>query len=225
MQYFFTLALLFFYSFAYSQAPNFIFILADDMGWNGTSVQMSATESGSKSDFYETPTLEQLAADGMTFSQAYAPAAKCSPSRCAILNGKTTARNRFTEVNNDGSSTGEILISAPTENSYPTTDVSIAGWLESNTALNYRTAHYGKWHINSGGPSNNGFDEGDGNTSNGDGEAGDGETIQTDPKKITELTNKALQFMEDAHDAGEPFYIHLGSLCCSRTHRNYSGFV
>ena len=39
-------------------APNFIFILADDQGWNGTSVQMMHNESGSKSDYFETPHLE-----------------------------------------------------------------------------------------------------------------------------------------------------------------------
>ena len=41
-------------------SPNFILILADDQGWNGTSIQMMNKEPLSKSDFYETPNLEDL---------------------------------------------------------------------------------------------------------------------------------------------------------------------
>ena len=37
-----------------SENPNFIFILADDQGWNGTSVEMISGLKESKSDFYET---------------------------------------------------------------------------------------------------------------------------------------------------------------------------
>ena len=42
----------------YPASPNFILILADDQGWNGTSVKMMHNEPGSKSDFFETPNLE-----------------------------------------------------------------------------------------------------------------------------------------------------------------------
>ena len=42
-----------------SNYPNFIFILADDQGWNGTSVEMIQGELNSKSDFYETPNIEK----------------------------------------------------------------------------------------------------------------------------------------------------------------------
>ena len=48
-------------------SPNFILILADDQGWNGTSVQMMHNEPGSKSDYFETPNLELLAQRGMRF--------------------------------------------------------------------------------------------------------------------------------------------------------------
>ena len=53
-----------------SKSPNFIFILADDQGWNGTSVQMMNSEPLSKSDYYETPNLEKLASQGVKFSNA-----------------------------------------------------------------------------------------------------------------------------------------------------------
>ena len=43
-----------------SEFPNFIFILVDDQGWNGTSVQMMANDSLSKSGYYQTPNLENI---------------------------------------------------------------------------------------------------------------------------------------------------------------------
>ena len=72
--------------------PNIILILTDDQGWTGTSVQMAAQREDSRSDYHRTPNLEKLAADGMRFSNAYAPAAVCSPTRHAIQWGKSPAR-------------------------------------------------------------------------------------------------------------------------------------
>ena len=72
--------------------PNFLFILVDDQGWNGTSVEMIEGDSLSRSDFFETPHLEDLADSGMVFSQAYAAAPVCAPSRYSIQFGKTPAR-------------------------------------------------------------------------------------------------------------------------------------
>ena len=51
----------FLYSQNNSENPNFIFILADDQGWNGTSVKMLNGLKESKSDFYETPEIEKIA--------------------------------------------------------------------------------------------------------------------------------------------------------------------
>ncbi len=188
--------------------PNFVFILADDMGWNGTSALIKAGETASQSDFYETPNIDQLALEGMTFSQGYAPAPKCSPSRNSILTGQTTARNQFTETGNSIAS-GEILIEATTNTTIDVADVTIGEWLHS-IGSNYRTAHYGKWHLGSGGTVlNNGFDEGDGATTNAEGDAADGMVIQADPKRIFDITNKGMDFMDQAVTDGVPFYLQL----------------
>ena len=61
----------------YPSSPNFILILADDQGWNGTSVKMMYNEPSSKSDYFETPNLEILAKRGIRFSNAYS-SAPCS---------------------------------------------------------------------------------------------------------------------------------------------------
>ena len=80
------------------QSPNFILILSDDQGWNGTSVQMVDNMSLSKSDYHETPNLELLANKGMRFSSAYASAPVCSPSRYSIQFGQTPARLKMIRV-------------------------------------------------------------------------------------------------------------------------------
>ncbi len=63
---------------------NVVFILVDDWGWADAGVQGS--------DFFETPNIDRLAREGMRFTQAYAAAAICSPTRAAILTGKSPAR-------------------------------------------------------------------------------------------------------------------------------------
>src|SRR5512136_425803 len=69
---------------AATRPPNIVLILIDDMGWRDIAA------NGSK--YYRTPNIDRLAAEGMRFTQGYAPAAVCSPSRAAILTGKTPAR-------------------------------------------------------------------------------------------------------------------------------------
>ena len=67
-----------------NKSPNFILILADDQGWNGTSVKMIEKNEQSKSDYYETPNIERIASNGMVFSNSYAIAPVCAPSRYII---------------------------------------------------------------------------------------------------------------------------------------------
>ncbi|MCP5116689.1 MAG: sulfatase-like hydrolase/transferase, partial [bacterium] len=64
---------------AQGQNPNIVFILADDLGWH----QLGAY--GSR--FYETPHLDRLAREGMKFTNAYAAAPVCSPTRASIVTG------------------------------------------------------------------------------------------------------------------------------------------
>ena len=68
---------------------NFVFILADDMGWNQVGY------GGSK--FYETPNIDKIAKEGIYFTQAYSAAPTCSPSRAGIMTGKAPARVHITE--------------------------------------------------------------------------------------------------------------------------------
>jgi arylsulfatase A-like enzyme len=63
--------------------PNILFILIDDLGWKDLACCGST--------FYKTPSLDQLARQGMRFTDAYAACPVCSPTRASILTGKYPA--------------------------------------------------------------------------------------------------------------------------------------
>ena len=69
--------------------PNVVLILADDLGWADLGCY------GSK--YHRTPNLDRLAAQGMRFTDAYAAAPVCSPTRAALLTGKYPARLNLTD--------------------------------------------------------------------------------------------------------------------------------
>ena len=185
-----------------TNSPNFIVILVDDQGWNGTSVQMSDKEPLSKSDYHLTPNLKKLANNGMRFSSAYASAPVCSPSRYAIQLGQTPARLRMIRV---GMNTNHINHNTP---------FTIPKLLKKINP-NYKTAHFGKWGIDVD-PSVLGYDESDGITGNKDGgfdyknhKKQWRNNISEDPKKIFSTTNSAIDFIERQADDNSPFFLQI----------------
>ena len=183
-------------------SPNFIIILVDDQGWNGTSVQMMDKEINSKSDFYQTPNIEKLAKKGIRFSSAYASAPVCAPSRYSIQFGQTPARLKMIRV---GMNTSHINHS---------TDLTIPKQLKSINP-DYVTAHFGKWGMGSS-PSVLGYDESDGATGNKDGvftlkpQGIQWEnTIDKDPKKMFSITKNAIDFMDRQTTSANPFFLQI----------------
>jgi arylsulfatase A-like enzyme len=181
-------------------SPNFILILADDQGWNGTSVKMMDNESGSKSDYFETPNLEQFAQSGIRFSDAYASAPVCAPSRYSIQFGKTPARLSLIRV---GMNTDHIDHEGFT---------SIPKALKKINS-NYRTAHFGKWGMGSN-PSVFGYDVSDGPTKNKDGNFDNNRSqwehvFKKDPKNIFSLTDRAIEFIDSSKEEEKPFYLQI----------------
>jgi arylsulfatase A-like enzyme len=178
--------------------PNFVFVLADDQGWNGTSVQMMDGEPLSKSDYMETPNLERLAREGARFSQAYSAAPVCAPSRYGIQFGKTPARLSLIRVgmNSDHIDHAE----------YVSIPKALKG-LDSN----YVAGHFGKWGIGSS-PDVLGYDVSDGPTQNREGGFKNDKSqwdskSKNDPKHIFDLTNRAIAFMSE--NANRPFYLQV----------------
>ena len=141
------------------QKPNCIHILTDDQGWTSVSHAADPNIPESKSDYYETPNMDKLAKKGVLFTQGYAPNPICSPTRNSIMFGQNGARHIY---NKDA-------------DWYKKT----ADWLTIPRAIkkanpNYKTAHFGKWHIAMH-PKDAGFDYDEGMTSNAGGEIyGDG---------------------------------------------------
>ena len=181
--------------------PNFILILSDDQGWNGTSYKMISNQVYSKSDYYETPNIENLAKSGMVFSRAYSPGPTCSPTRYAIQFGQTPARLKHIRVSMNVDHIDHLgMITIP------------RALKEINNK--YVAGHFGKFGMYSE-PINFGYDYSDGMTGNVDGNI-DG-TVQTkwlpqhyeDPKQIFGITNRSLSFMEKQVMNKKPFFLQI----------------
>lgn len=129
--------------------PNIVLVLADDFGWKDLGCYGS--------DFYQTPNLDQLARDGMKFTQAYSACNVCSPTRAAILTGKYPARLHVTDWIPGQMPENPKLIVPDWTKYLPFEEVTIARVLKSD---GYATASMGKWHL--GGenyyPEKHGFD-------------------------------------------------------------------
>ena len=156
--------------------PNIIFIMADDLGWADTSNNL--TNMGDPSDFYETPVLERIAAEGMAFTDAYANQ-NCAPTRTAILSGAYAPRAtnnvyQVGDLNRGGSST---LLVGPAQglpsgtDALPTSTVTFAEVLQT---AGYNTAYIGKFHVTETGSTgeaqiinDHGFDQNFGGTTSG----------------------------------------------------------
>jgi arylsulfatase A len=183
--------------------PNFVFILIDDMGWTGLSVAMDNTIPQSKSDFYDTPRLAGFARESMRFSNAYAPASMCTPSRASCLMGKSPAMLHMTTPGSANRQPKKKRVIPPRHiSSLPTDEVTIAEILKKQ---NYATAHFGKWHLSGSGPGSHGFDHHDGDTGNG----GPGAYPDPNPKDIFGVTKRATEFMDEQVQSKKPFYLQL----------------
>ena len=185
-----------------AESPNFIFILADDQGWNGTSVRMIENNDLSKSDFYETPNIERIANKGIVFSNAYASAPVCAPSRYSIQFGQTPARLNM------------IRVGMNTEHINHREKISIPKELKKINS-NYKTAHFGKWGMDST-PEAVGYDVSDGATKNVDGVFNyNSNKLQwsnneaDDPKKIFSITQRAINFIEENNKKNKPFFLQI----------------
>jgi arylsulfatase A-like enzyme len=119
--------------------PNIILLLSDDQDWNGLSVRMHPDNPESRSDFFETPNLEKFAAQGMRFSNGYAPAPVCSPTRISLQTGMTPARLGWTKA--APAEMGYRLIEGDNRKAIRDDEVTFAELLRKT---GYATAHFGK---------------------------------------------------------------------------------
>ena len=197
------------------KAPNFLIIYLDDLGWSDTSVPMMDSEPESKSDFYQTPHLERLAARGMRFSNGYAPAPTCTPSRKSIQFGKTPGRLGYTFVH-------DVL--ALKKKLKWEDELSLAD-VVNTTAENYITAHFGKgmsedYMASVGYAITDEFDIGP--NGNLHGEHVDIKNRkpppEDDPKRIYSLEKRSLDFLND-YAGKQPFLLMVSHYAVHVPHR------
>jgi arylsulfatase A-like enzyme len=140
-----------------SENLNILFILADDMGWQDTSVPFGPSRAH-WNDRFQTPALQRLADEGIKFTQAYANSV-CSPSRVSLMTGQNEATHRVTQWTYlSGDSPSSDL-------QHPFLSPSNWNWngLQPREGMNnayssatlseifreagYRTMHFGKGHL------------------------------------------------------------------------------
>lgn len=109
-----------------AERPNFVLFLTDDMGWGDLGCYGHPV--------IKTPNLDRFARQGLRLTQCYAGSAVCSPSRSALLTGRTPHRNGVYTWIAEGS---EVHLRT-SENTLP----------ELLRAAGYDTCHAGKWHLN-----------------------------------------------------------------------------
>ncbi|MEM7012596.1 MAG: sulfatase-like hydrolase/transferase, partial [Verrucomicrobiota bacterium] len=114
--------------FAEAPRPNIVLVMSDDQGWGQTSYNGHP--------HLKTPNLDAMAENGLRFNRFYAAASTCTPTRASVMTGRLPGR------------TGAGGIGAPLNSQEKT----IAQALKK---AGYRTAHFGKWHLN--GVSGNGM--------------------------------------------------------------------
>lgn len=118
-----------------AQQPNIVIVNIDDMGWGDFGAYGSAHA--------QTPNIDQLALEGTRFTQFYAGAPICSPSRASMFTGQFAARSGINTFLSDTASN----LASDNVNSLRLDAPSMARTFHDN---GYATGHFGKWHLGGG---------------------------------------------------------------------------
>lgn len=147
------------------KSPNVIVFLVDDMGVMDTSVPFLTDGNGTPkryplNEYYRTPNMERLAAQGIRFSQFYAMSV-CSPTRISLMTGQNAARHKTTNwIDPDRDNSGPLGPKQWMWRGLNANSITLARQLQAH---GYKTIHIGKGHFGPKGsegesPNNLGFD-------------------------------------------------------------------
>jgi len=179
-----------------SNKPNIVFIFIDDLGWTDLGYMGSA--------YYETPNIDKLAKQGMIFTNAYANAANCAPTRASLLSGQYSPRHGVFTVANParGEAQDRRLIPIENRRKIALDKITIA---EALKPAGYVSAAIGKWHVG-GSHQKQGFDLGVTKYSLGNGyEKGH---FNNEGEYLTDrFTNEAVRFITENKDRS--FFLYL----------------
>jgi len=175
------------------QQPNIVFILMDDLGWTDVGYMGSG--------YYETPNIDRLAGEGMIFTQAYANAANCAPTRASLLSGQYSPRHGvYTVARPDrGKSENRRLIPHPNSQEISLDKITIAEAIEPE---GYVSAAIGKWHVGNNPPEQGFAFSIDRYALGYDGHFNEAGEYLTD-----RLTDEAIQFI--SRNKNSPFFLYL----------------
>lgn len=180
--------------------PNIVLINIDDLGWRDFGFMGS--------EFYQTPNVDSLSKQGMVFTDGYACAANCAPSRACLMSGKWTPRHGIYTVGTSERGRSENRKLIPIENTI-TLAPEHTVFPEVLKDNGYLTCHVGKWHL-SDNPLEYGFDVNIGGGHEG-GPGGylppyDRNGIKTDDEYLTDiLMRKTIEFVESSNS---PFFLY-----------------
>lgn len=186
-----------------NRLPNIVMVVADDLGWKDVGFMGSG--------YYETPHLDQLAGEGMLFSQAYAAAANCAPSRASLMTGMYSTAHGIYTVGSSERGDPRLRRLIPAANLTVLRDEALT-LAEALGRAGYRSASIGKWHLGED-PCAQGFNLNIGGSLRGHPNSyfapfGGPELDATDGQYLTDLlTEEALKFIRQ--NRGDPFFLYL----------------
>ena len=185
-----------------AERPNIIFILADDLGYTDLGCYGS--------DYYQTPNIDRLAAEGVRFTDGYTCGPNCQPTRAALMSGQYGPRTGVYTVGSIERFNWRSRPLRPVDNvtALPLETITIAQTLRN---AGYATGMFGKWHLGNNArhhPSQGGFDEAIST-------AGKHFEFDTDPPVEYDegtyladfLTERAVDFIR--RNRSRPFFLYL----------------
>lgn len=196
-----------------AEKPNFVLLLADDLGYGDLGVYGHPS--------IRTPHLDRMAAEGMRLTQFYSASPLCTPSRAALMTGRLPVRFKLNGV-----------LPPVTNDGLPGDELTLGEILQK---AGYRTACIGKWHLGRKPrymPAHHGFDlffglpySNDMSRRNNPGHPiyrlrvvpplplmRGLEVIEVEPDQsqlTRRYTEEAVQFLRDASREGRPFFLYL----------------
>ncbi len=126
---------------ATAQQMNIIQLFADDLGW--TDLSTGLTSKGNGSLYYQTPNIDRLANEGLSFTSAYA-IQNCEPTRATLFAGQYPTRTGVHNVDSlNRNNSGSLLVGINDLDGIKTDAITLGETLQ---AAGYTTAHVGKFH-------------------------------------------------------------------------------
>jgi len=186
-----------------TKRPNVVVLLADDLGWK---------DIGCYGGPVKTPTLDRLAGGGVRFTDFYAGAAVCGPSRAVLLTGRHHARTGIY---------GNVIFESYQKPHLLEREVTLPEVLKKH---GYATAHFGKWHlgmpirdVKKPTPAEHGFDYWFGMNSGANPSHKDPVNFLRNGKPVGKIegyscqivVDEAISWLDEKRDPDSPFLLNL----------------